>query len=645
MSGLGRGLSLPERDTSVKGGNKTGVEVQVKLNSFNCTQMPSKPVFQWDVIVGNGNEKTGLVKKVLRAKALETATGPGWIYDKTKLGWSLNKPKDQNEVRCTVDIDAEQGKEPRIDRTTGQVKENKIRVALKFVKKIDFASLQGYLAKTNDFDISCLEAINFLDHLMREGPSQHLISIRQSFFHRGTQRKDLGGGLEAFKGVYASMRLGANPGGVGSTTVNVDVNNTAFWKESTFIQAAMELQLGGGRNIDPVRLSGALGAGRPGENRFPKLSKLKKLMVFTTHIKSQSLEEQKARPFKVKRFINATATQHKLRGISINPGDPKQEMTVVQYFQQKWQIRLRYPDLPVVEMDKQIRHADGRKSYVVMPMELLNISSAQKFIGKLNDTQITEMMKFAVNRPAERWKDVQAGVDLLKWGEDKYMANYGLKISPTPVQVTGRILPAPEIAYSGGGVNKPGTLGRWDLRGKKFYKIGTPIERWGICLVSNSLSPQQAQLFAQGFMTTMQGHGLVVRTKPFIDSATGEAGNFVPDFWTKTGNSFKGRPQILLFVVPSKDRLMYERIKRNCECRPNIGVVSQVMQSKQLERYNAQYGSNVAMKINCKLGGVSSKAMSKQQGAANGTFIPPGSMFIGGDVTHGTRADTGGPGE
>ena len=48
---------------------------------------------------------------------------------------------------------------------------------------------------------------DFLDHLLRYTPSKNLTAVRQSFFTRGEGGKyDLGGGVEAMKGVFQSIR-------------------------------------------------------------------------------------------------------------------------------------------------------------------------------------------------------------------------------------------------------------------------------------------------------------------------------------------------------------------------------------------------------------------------------------------------------
>lgn len=57
--------------------------------------------------------------------------------------------------------------------------------------------------------MTLLTLLDFLDHLLRETPSKHLINLRRSYFARDADAHDrtlLGGGVEAMKGVYQSLR-------------------------------------------------------------------------------------------------------------------------------------------------------------------------------------------------------------------------------------------------------------------------------------------------------------------------------------------------------------------------------------------------------------------------------------------------------
>lgn len=99
------------------------------------------------------------------------------------------------ELRISVDLDAEHGRQPRPNRP------NVHRIIIRQTNEVGFHALQGYLQGKSDFDTNCLEAINVLDHLVRESPKTKYTSIKRSFFAQGEQRYSLSPGIEAFKGI------------------------------------------------------------------------------------------------------------------------------------------------------------------------------------------------------------------------------------------------------------------------------------------------------------------------------------------------------------------------------------------------------------------------------------------------------------
>lgn len=601
----------------------------MKLNTFNVTAWPQRPVYQFDVLIGNNAEKVGLCKKIMSLPTVKKALGPSWIFDGKKIGYALSLPQGRDEWKETIDMDVEQGREPRKDKD-GTLKQDKKRVVVKMTKKIDFASLQAFLDNQADFTVACLEAINFLDHLIREKPSMMHIAIRQNFFFRSTQPYDLGQGLQALKGIYASLRIGCKDfSRIASLTVHLDVTNSAFWAESNLLRIVQDAL----NQREPVRLQTILAAGTQNSKvRSGMLTPFKRLMVYTQHLTHMSKEEQKARPFKIRTFLDKTSKQFQIRGVQMTTGGPAENLSIFDYFRRKYSTTLRYPDLPVVELDKQINGA-----YIAVPMELLYLKEAQRYIGKLSDTQTTKMLNFAVQRPAQRWQSLEDGKKALKWPEDEYLRNYGLQISSTPTAVQGRVLPAPDVGFAGGAKETPGTTGSWRLDRKRFYRNPpAKLEVWGVCSLDRRLPDTKIKEFMRQWKQTMIGHGIPIGPDPYVHNSTErDLGKLILEAFTQTGNQWGRKPQFMIWIVPNKDKQTYERIKKSLECRPNMGIVSQVIQSTHVDRgYKPQYGSNVAMKVNAKLGGVTAKAISKSK-----TTIPPGSMFIGGDVTHGVRGD------
>ena len=70
-------------------------------------------------------------------------------------------------------------------------------------------------------------------------------------------------------------------------------------------------------------------------------------------------------------------------------------------------------------------------------------------------------------------------------------------------QTKARLLPNPEVQFQGTTKLNPGTSGRWDLRGKKFFTVGpAPLVSWGICIINNAVDIPTATNFAQVLMQT-----------------------------------------------------------------------------------------------------------------------------------------------
>lgn len=50
-------------------------------------------------------------------------------------------------------------------------------------------------------------SLGFLDHALRQGPSERMHLIKRSFFNEHSQTKHLNNCSEAIKGIYSAIRL------------------------------------------------------------------------------------------------------------------------------------------------------------------------------------------------------------------------------------------------------------------------------------------------------------------------------------------------------------------------------------------------------------------------------------------------------
>jgi eukaryotic translation initiation factor 2C len=241
------------------------------------------------------------------------------------------------------------------------------------------------------------------------------------------------------------------------------------------------------------------------------------------------------------------------------------------------------------------------------------------------------MIKFAVQRPNERRQDIMANVAALDWNQDRYLTEFGVKINPTMPVVPARLIENPEVQYANGKVN-PGTSGRWDLRGKKFVSPNAmPLTSWAFVVTENCIDKPSLENFIRVFTQTYQNHGGRIESKPltFVMPRGKQHHEMVEEVYMGTGKANKATPQIIFFVLRDRTAWIYERMKKNADCR--WACLTQMMQVDHVRKAQPQYCSNVCMKVNSKLGGQTSRIPS--QGAASAFFKVP-TMMIGVDVSH-----------
>lgn len=96
-------------------------------------------------------------------------------------------------------------------------------------------------------------------------------------------------------------------------------------------------------------------------------------------------------------------------------------------------------------------------------------------------------------------------------GDNKYLQNIGLKLIPSPLSVTGRLLPAPAIKYSAGKIESV-ELGKWKTRGTR-YIIPSACKIWAVYCIQDSrarYSINDIRSFAEKFYNELKNKGMDV---------------------------------------------------------------------------------------------------------------------------------------
>jgi len=584
--------------------SKLGRDINIQLNAFPVTSLPTKPIYQYSVMVGDNKQKRGLIKKVWHSKAVKEALGEGWIFDGQSLAWSNKKVKD-GEVRVNVNLDNEPGAKPRAGRTDVH------RVIIRLTATIDFTTLNAYLSGTASHDRSILQAITVLDHIMRESPSSRFISIKRSFFAPASQRTSLGGHVEHTNGVYQSLRIAHHPGGA-RLVVNTDVANGTFWAPGPVSRAIVNVcKLSSEAEIARLLL--------PNNPKALDLRRFKKLRVYAAHRKGEVDDY----------VIDHIMKRDSTHVLNLSGGVTQ---TVAEYFKTAHNIHLQYPAWPVVQMTKK----------AVLPLELLKVKENTRYTFKLDEGQTAMMIKKAVTYPRERWASISSGVNMLNWGQDAFLHNYGMKIENTPIVTKARLLTNPKLQFGGtGGASQadPKTTGRWDLKAKKFASVPPATflstTTWGVCVVPSRIPVDKptVEKFVRSFIQAYAGHGAslpsTMQTPAIHYPSNSDPATFAQEAYTAAGNKHQKKPQIMMFILPNKDSITYGRIKRYCECA--LGIPSQCVQYGHVQKAQPQYISNVLMKFNAKLGGFTNTAFTAQ--TVKG-ILDASTVVIGADVSH-----------
>ncbi|KAI2616817.1 Piwi-domain-containing protein [Hypoxylon sp. NC1633] len=629
-----------------------GKAITVGLNLFAVTNWSEREIYQYDItVIPNVKQSNALVKKVWNTQTvteLLRTKGGMWLYDGSKLAWSSEKI-ERGETRITVDLDQLKEKAMKEHELVAKkvARQSVYSLTIRQTTTVRLSYLKAYLQGKIAWDSHVLECMNFFDHCIRQNPSEKWITIKRNFYDPSFPVASLSGDLVVNQGIYCAPRLSEtiNRGGTG-LAINVDRCQTAFWPVENLAELAGRIvnsQRDEWQGWDDAQIAAYLKP-RPylrSESKepvyiesepFKYLKRMERLKFTVSHV--GKLGQPKI--YSIKRVLSGNkygkegATSKNVKFEKTNPDGTTEEISVYDHYVKRWGVRLGKPSLPIIE--------SARGGY--FPMELCTTIAHQKYNYKLNPQQTTDMIRHAATRPGKRQADIMEGVQHLKWREDAYLKAFGIDVENQMIKTSARLLQNPEVSFGNTKVN-PGTTGRWDLRGKTFYQPNqVPLKAWSfICCGDDGRTCKMNDLenFARQFSQVYRTHGGKVAAPAFVKMLSVAINNFdkvCEQAFYETGNHFKAAPQLIFFILPTKNQLVYERIKKNMDCQFNI--VSQCLQGGHVKKCQAQYMSNVAMKVNAKLGGVTCRiAHPSLAKSSSPPFWSLPTMMIGVDVSHG----------
>ncbi|KAF1388256.1 hypothetical protein PFLUV_G00088310 [Perca fluviatilis] len=345
-------------------------------------------------------------------------------------------------------------------------KDRPFKVSIKFVSLVSWHMLHEVLTGRSmpeplelDKPIST-NPVHAVDVVLRHLPSMKYTPVGRSFFSAPEgYDHPLGGGREVWFGFHQSVRPA-----MWKMMLNIDVSATAFYKAQPVIQFMCEvLDI---HNIDeqPRPLTDS--------HRVKFTKEIKGLKVEVTHCGTMR------RKYRVCNVTRRPAS-HQTFPLQLENGQTV-ERTVAQYFREKYNLQLKYPHLPCLQVGQEQKHT-------YLPLEVCNIVAGQRCIKKLTDNQTSTMIKATARSAPDRQEEISRLVRSANYEADPFVQEFQFKVRDEMAHVTGRVLPAPMLQY-GGRVSTEHFMNRtvatpshgvWDMRGKQFH-TGVEIKMWAI---------------------------------------------------------------------------------------------------------------------------------------------------------------------
>lgn len=316
-------------------------------------------------------------------------------------------------------------------------------------------------------------------------------------------------------------------------------------------------------------------------------------------------------------------------GISSQPVDQitqeikGKEITVADYFREKYNISLKYPNLPAVNIG-------SKRKPTWLPMELCQVAPGQR-CSNINDLDTAEIIRHTSQKPKFRADNIMDQVRSAGFENDPYLAAFGMKVDLRMEQVNARVLDTPEVQYAN--VSDRPVMGAWNLRDRRFVE-GATLRNWGVVVMAPCRENE-----VQNFIRTMCDVGRkcgmnMEDSNPVMIHMDNFRGSQVEDLMVtcyeelkRRAQSQKSEPQLIMVIKRDASSGQYGDIKRMSDTK--FGIPSQCIVSKNVSKANAQYCANVCLKINMKLSGKNSILKDQLPVVSTAPTI-----IIGADVSH-----------
>ncbi|KAK3332061.1 hypothetical protein B0T19DRAFT_93634 [Cercophora scortea] len=307
-------------------------------------------------------------------------------------------------------------------------------------------------------------------------------------------------------------------------------------------------------------------------------------------------------------------------------------VTVAQYHKAKYgiSVKMGMPLINVGSPDKPIYFL--AEHCTVLPGQPLKV--------KLTPNEQDSMIQFACRPPPSNAVSITTSArSLLALDNNPLLNRFSIAIDKELITVKARELVPPLLTYRNSTQTVTPTDGGWLMRNVKVAKAGRPINSWTfLYIVGGKDDTANVKNAAEGFgkfMAENMGINIPRNPKP-PNGVTTQNSEAQVDAAFKKLASLQPRPELVLVVLPVKDTVLYNTVKKLADITHGIHTVCVVQDKITQPKGQAGYFANVSLKVNLKFGGVNHKVNDNV-----GLFKSGKTMLVGYDVTHPTNLAPG----
>ncbi|KFD57119.1 hypothetical protein M513_02004 [Trichuris suis] len=469
--------------------------------------------------------------------------------------------------------------------------------------------------------------IQVVDVVLAQGRACTLVSRSERFCIVGNNAYEVPArsavnlkfGVELWRGLFISARVGEGY----RPMVNIDVSHAAFYRPQSVLNYICDV-LNGDRSPPRYSVDQIQSNTRLSEGELKIVGRaVKGLRVSITHRKCDAQY----------RIIGIAADASR-QMFTLRDGH---EVSVADYFKETY-FQLRFPRMPALQ-------AGSKNRSIYLPVEVCNVAAKQRYgAGKLSGVQTTLVIRqCAMDAPTR----LQVCMEMMRRANlenDEFLKEFGLDIARTFVEVPGRVLRAPKLEYKRGGrsaVVEPSN-GTWQMRDVQFFQGGN-CANFSAVAFGRSSSLGQVGEFCTNVAKVCNDLGMNVGRKADILLPVRDTGAFERVLQRLVTEYKENNKVCRLVFVALSDSKEYSEVKRVADVK--FGIMTQCFMQRVLHdvvvKHSVMTATNLALKINMKMGGVNTRLLADPFVKAN--LTDKNTLVLGVDVTHPHVADRDSP--